>query len=100
MDNETVKFRKWMLENYGIQDASNYENTQAEEFAIKYAQQQVKNNVDLADIGLSLPDSKLINLIDYCKKFTDGSKTSEQLEMWKKWEDANFLDDGKLLIGK
>jgi len=58
-----------------------------------------KANLTIPDAGLSLPDTKLINLIDYCKKFTDGSKTSEQLEMWKKWEDANFLDNGKLLSG-
>lgn len=39
---EIKKFRKWMLENYGIQDASNYEGTQTEEIAIRYADSKVK----------------------------------------------------------
>lgn len=39
---EIKRFRKWMLENYGIQDASAYEGTQTEEIAIKYAETKVK----------------------------------------------------------
>lgn len=39
---EIKKFRRWMLENYGIQDASNYKGTQTEEIAIRYAETKVK----------------------------------------------------------
>jgi phosphoribosylamine-glycine ligase len=42
---EVKQFRKWMLKNYGIQDAQNYQDTQTEEIAIRYAKEKLKKTL-------------------------------------------------------